>query len=691
MYKLLSGAKSVKQYRGDENLPEAKYGMKKGCGCKHSKSKYKYQKGVKKTTALNQPEEIELYFDQKDIPNTPKKKPEVNYDTENLDYYINYDLPKSLKERLNKTKAPVKKDTVPTRNTIKKDTTPVQKKTYPTVSGEKKIFIEKTPVVKAKVVPASTDRATEYFNNYAGGDMIPGKKYQLVDGKMVITDNQRWAKKKLVYDWEDLSEGEKNKVNNLYKQKRRDALQKEVDIMNKSMKYRNPVYGNSDKTFLAGQRNKEIKEIQDNVKRITSAVEGKSGYKYGTGDITIPEGSAIVTANGGKNKQAIAAYKKGNYKLLNDIIDDMPEDRVNKAGNGKKSTKGKKIEGTVKKRPVIGTNKTFTEQSALGYGGYGKEMSEEAAKKMYNLSLSDYIAAVNSGKIPKVTAELETARREAVNKGASKFTYKGKEYLSGLEEEVKPAGEGEKAKEGEKPKETSSTTTTTTTTEDKGTGNNDTFAGDKKKGNFLANIPSLAEIAARGSILSRGVENVPENYLTLGRYRYASQLPKTLQEIQLAEQAGRESARDVVAGDAGRYLAQAGNLSAARMKAANEAVIQDTLARQDILNKNVDLGNVEAQTNTGLKNQFAQQRAMSRAAYDQQLIGLGQRIDSATETSQEMANQRASDEQRLQTLRDLGVNYDIKDIDGLLKLVPKSTATKTAAKGLKKVKAYKRR
>ena len=139
----------------------------------------------------------------------------------------------------------------------------------------------------------------------------------------------------------------------------------------------------------------------------------KTKYKYGTGALTIPEGSAIVTANGGKNKQAIAAYKKGNYKLLNNIIEQMPEDNVDKAQAGKKSTKGKTIEGIVKKRPVIGSNKTFTEQSALGYGGgYGREMSEEAAKKMYNLSLSDYIAAVNSGKIPKVTAELETAREK---------------------------------------------------------------------------------------------------------------------------------------------------------------------------------------------------------------------------------------------------------------------------------------
>ena len=50
MYKLLSGAKSVKQYRGDENLPEAKNGMKK-CGCKHTRSKYKYQEGERDIAA----------------------------------------------------------------------------------------------------------------------------------------------------------------------------------------------------------------------------------------------------------------------------------------------------------------------------------------------------------------------------------------------------------------------------------------------------------------------------------------------------------------------------------------------------------------------------------------------------------------------------------------------------------------
>jgi hypothetical protein len=114
------------------------------------------------------------------------------------------------------------------------------------------------------------------------------------------------------------------------------------------------------------------------------------------------------------------------------------------------------------------------------------------------------------------------------------------------------------------------------------------------------------------------------------------------------------------------------------------------------------LGNTEAQVNTGLKNQFAALRAQSRANYNNQLVSLGQRIDSAVETGREMANQRYADDQRMQILRDLGLNYEYKNVDGLMKLVPKvptntpaagtttTTADATGKKGLKKLKTYKR-
>ena len=48
----VSGAKSVKGYRGDENLPEAKKGMK-NCGCKHPKKRYKYQAGTDELSLLS--------------------------------------------------------------------------------------------------------------------------------------------------------------------------------------------------------------------------------------------------------------------------------------------------------------------------------------------------------------------------------------------------------------------------------------------------------------------------------------------------------------------------------------------------------------------------------------------------------------------------------------------------------------
>lgn len=48
--------------------------------------------------------------------------------------------------------------------------------------------------------------------------------------------------------------------------------------------------------------------------------------KSGNSELVIPEGSAIITANKGKNKVALNAYKKGDYKQLNKVIDKMPND-----------------------------------------------------------------------------------------------------------------------------------------------------------------------------------------------------------------------------------------------------------------------------------------------------------------------------------------------------------------------------
>jgi len=731
----LSGAKSVKQYRGDENLPEAKNGMK-NCGCKHTRSKYKYQDGERDIAADR------LEFGEAGAP----RKRVDNSDNENLDFSIDYDLPKSVKSKLNAMNAPratpikntvvprvIRKDTVPVikENTpVKKDTVSrTQRKTYPTVSGEKKIYIEKAPVSKRNEEinnndPYSarknyTDRVKKYIGNYDSEDYIPQRDitYKLVDGKFVtvLPKKRKFAREKLDFDYEDLSPKEQNQIKHELKLQRAEELKKEIDVMNRSMKYRTPEEDYSAKYFLRGQKFKEMRDIQDNVKKITSAVEGKSPYKYGTGALTIPEGSAIVTANGGKNKQALAAYKKGNYKLLNKIIDDMPEDRVSKKQSGTNDLKSRYqylagLTGPLSEEQNKELENIKTELTKPSYDLYDDKRIAEKFGQKYDVDKAKYRSSLKGGNLKLIEDTKNVDYRNRLRNEPAFFQEEMKAGRVTVDKNgnvaYKPKGTHSKnameflgtSKAGELPA-ISTTSTTTTPSTPPGTGGTPPPGTPPRKRGF--NFPSLAEVAARASILGQGIEGVPENYLKLGRYQYASQLPKTLREIQLAEQTGKESARDIVGGDAGRYLAQAGSLSSARMKAANEAVIQDTLARQDIANKNVDLGNKENEVNTGLKNQYAALRGQARAAYNDQLVALGQRIDSASETAQEMANQRAADEQRLQTLRDLGINYDIKDIDGLLKLVPKtstntpSTTTtspeKQSKKGLKRVKAYKRR
>jgi hypothetical protein len=658
--KMLSGAKSVKQYRGDENLPEAKNGMKKNCGCKHTRSKYKYQEG-----------ERDIAADKLEYGDDYEKELARNFGATPV---ANTVAPIVAKKPI------LKKDTVPVKgNTVtpRRDTVSTKKKTYSRIGGEKKIYVEKSPVSVNKNKPAEyTSRVKEYINNSLG-ELIPQKDttYSLDENtnKMVMhlptKSNRMWSKKNIGYGYENLTPEEQKQVKYEQKLRQRNDLAKQIEISNSSLKYRKQYPGQ--KRESAKNSTAPVWKMAKNVNAFTKSIEGKSGYKYGTGALAIPEGSAIVTANGGKNKQALMAYKKGNYKLLNNIIEDMPEDRVDKAQAG---IKGTKVKGKYTTTDPI-TKETYQEESVHGADKrFGKEMSLADAQNLYNLTDAQFEAAY--GKNKKSDAyKIERGRRDAVNEGNVTYTVEGKKgkdgkplkYASGYRS--KP-GEGEKKKEGDDDKDK---IPTPIPPPDKG-GDDDT--GKRKE---FVTLPTMAEIAARSSILGQGIEGVPENYLKLGRYNYASQLPQTLREIQLSEQAGKESARDIVGGDAGRYLAQAGNLSASRMKANNDAVVQDTLARQDILNKNVDLGNVESQTNRGLKDQYAMQRAANRGAYNNQLIATGQGIDTAVDASKLMRSQRDVDDVRTNLLK---TGEYTMDSQGNIK---------KTAKGAKKLKTYKRK
>jgi len=656
MYKLLSGAKSVKQYRGDENLPEAKKGMKK-CGCKHTRSKYKYQEGERDIAA----DKLE-YGDSYEtaLKNNFGNSPVVNTTVNSIAPVVN--------------PVAVKRNVV----TPKKDTVPTKKKTYSRIGGEKKIYLEKSSVNSNRNNSTEySSRVKQYINNSLG-PLIPQRDttYSLDENtnKMVMNlpnVNKMYSKKNIGYGYEDLTPEEQKQVKYEQKLRQRNDLAKQIEVSNNGLKYRQQYPGQEKES--AKNSTAPAWKMAKNVNAFTKSIEGKSGYKYGTGALAIPEGSAIVTANKGKNKLALKYYKAKKWPELNKVIEDMPEDNVDKAQVGKKKLKSSSalnyVPANQHKEKYYGkvTDADFDKlrENNPWYDWSNFDPSKEGDVKKFQGAFNKLSESLGS------KARLEVDDKLGEQTATAKVDYMGEEPIPPPETIPPP---------------------------DKG-------GDDIGKRKEFVTLPSMAEIAARSSILGQGIEGVPENYLKLGRYNYASQLPKTLQEIQLAEQTGRESARDIVGGDAGRYLAQAGSLSSARMKAANAAVVQDTLARQDILNKNVDLGNKEAEINTGLKNQYNTLRGQARSAYNDQLVALGQRVDSATETAQEMSNQRGADDQRMQILKDLGLNYEYKNVNGLIKLVPKvptntpaaatttttaTTADATSKKGLKKLKTYKR-
>lgn len=450
------------------------------------------------------------------------------------------------------------------------------------------------------------------------------------------------------------------------------------------------------KTFVSGAKAVKQYRGDENLPEAKKGMKNcgckhpKKKYKYGTGAIVIPENSAIVTAKDGKGKRAVEAHLRGDDEEVENIIRKMPAD------NKYKKADGADVLGLLK-NPLAVSQAT---KRGAQYPWFKPFTSSNTEKG--RISSTGQSTLLDPNDVFNQYNNIEALEKKAGRKFTSMEDLQGHIYDNMSDEQRNAMWKkfGPTLKSNEMTREnfidklggartayglgiTDKTVSNfkEDNIEDKKTEDkkDDTFAGNKRKGNFLANIPSLAEIAARASILGQGVEKVPENYLSLGRYKYQSQLPKTLQEISLAEQGGRETARNMVGGDAGRYMAQAGSLSASRMKAANEAVIQDTLARQDILNRNVDLGNTEAQVNTGLKNQFAQQRAANRGAYNNQLIALGQGIDTATDASKLMASQRNVDDIRTNLLKSKDYYMDPQ---GNIRM---------GKKGIKKVKTYKRK
>lgn len=69
---------------------------------------------------------------------------------------------------------------------------------------------------------------------------------------------------------------------------------------------------------------------------VKATVVPKEKYKMKSGDskLVIPEGAAIVTAKGDMNKKAVTAYKKGDYKTVNKIVNKMPNDKSSKKADG---------------------------------------------------------------------------------------------------------------------------------------------------------------------------------------------------------------------------------------------------------------------------------------------------------------------------------------------------------------------
>jgi hypothetical protein len=397
----------------------------------------------------------------------------------------------------------------------------------------------------------------------------------------------------------------------------------------------------------------------------------KSKYKYGTGAVVIPEGSAIITAKNGAGRKAVEAHLRGDDEEVENHIRRMPEDKPT---------------GRYKYKNDDG-NKKLKSSSALGYvpAGqrkkkyYGKVLDADFNKLRENNPWYDWsnFDPSRKGDVEKFQAAFNKLSESLGSKAKLEVDDKLGEQTATAKVDYMGTVPENKGTEEDKTK---------TITDNK---KNDTFATSKRGGDFLRNIPSLAEVAAKASILKDGPEKNAQNYLNLRTPEYVSQLPKILNENTMDANAAKQIARNVSGGNVGNYLANASDIYGLKLKTNNLAVIDDTLARQAVINEGVGTKNREAEYNTGLRNQYAQQDAANRGAYNNMLVSLGQSVDTAVDASKLMSNQRGADNQRLAILKSMADsgNYDITtNPDGTM-----SYSVKKVAKGAKRLKTYKRK
>lgn len=388
-------------------------------------------------------------------------------------------------------------------------------------------------------------------------------------------------------------------------------------------------------------------------------------YKQGTSSIkaVIPEGSSIVSAEKGANIKAIDAFKQGDFKTLDKIINSMPEDKSSKNDDGNKK---------VKSFPNPRFN-TYT--SMVEDGRKGEYKSTVKKRKYIQKNLGNSKAKINATLDKDGNVVYENPVIKGKMEIAAKNKYAG-DYTKPLENYKAPVNTS-------KPSLNRVAVNSTNSPE---VGANlksidQTTGKDLKKGfdgsNLLSSIPSIAEIAARQSLLNKGVDKVPENYVKFGKYKYASQLPKILRENTMDANNAKQSARNVSAGNVGNYLSNSSNIYGNKLKANNDAVVTDTLARQDILNKNVDVANNEEQINVGLKNQFNDMKAQNLGAYRNQIITQGQSVDSLLDSMKKESWAKKRDQQLLDVLKTR--NYKYNEDSGI----------SLNKKGNKKVRAYK--
>lgn len=367
-------------------------------------------------------------------------------------------------------------------------------------------------------------------------------------------------------------------------------------------------------------------------------VKSMNYKKKGASSLIIPEGSAIITANGGKNKEALIAYKKGDDNKLEKIINKMPNDNPKK----------KKEEGD---RDVFGNRITSKKSKDLkavkASGAYNSETGKSTIESIDEKKRTDNTTITPYKDKPASIYSPFVSKSSDAKTGSTTLGMTTEDITKGF------ASGGGYDKSGTEPTE--------------------------EKPKSKLNLDSLAGAASGLYNLGKGMFDKPvktnRRYVKNEAYKYKDLSQPAKNAVNEEALVNANNIKNATGGQSSGYLGNMALASLAKRKGLQEINNQESGRRLDFENKNTELRNQQRMTNLGLANQYDDLDLQNKGKQSE-YIGKGiEQLSNVAQMNVLNKNRTTSDDQKFKLMQ-----------TGKYKMGENGEVVPIAKKGIKNIK-----